>query len=119
MRTRLILVEDNFPIAESLRYLLESGGFDIAGMAGDVTAALGLVETTAFDFALLDIDLRGELVSPVADGARAKGKPVIFLSGYGEIEMLPSHLRELPRLEKPVDSIELFAAIERVLANRD
>ena len=116
MRARLILVEDNFPIAESLRYLLEGGGFEVVGMAGDVATALELVAGTPFEFALLDIDLHGELVSPVADAAAMKQKPVVFLSGYGEIEMLPPHLRELPRLEKPVDSADLFATIARVLA---
>jgi DNA-binding NtrC family response regulator len=116
MRARVILVEDNFPIAESLRYLLESGGFEVVGMAGDVAAALALVAGTPFDFALLDIDLHGELVSPVAEAVVAKRKHVVFLSGYGEIEMVPPHLRELPRLEKPVDSADLFATIDRLLA---
>ena len=111
--TRLIVVEDNFTIANSLKFLLETTSYDVVGMASNVTSALDLVATVAFDLALLDIDLRGERASPVADAIRQRGKPLIFLSGYGEAEILPSHLRHLPRLEKPVDPSELLALIDR------
>ena len=115
-RPRLLVVEDNFPVAEGLRYLLESLGCDVAGMAADVPRALELVERVPFDLVLLDIDLRGEHVEPVATAARRQGKPVIFISGYGEAYLLPAHLRELPRLEKPVEPDRLRAAIDEALA---
>ena len=113
---KILVVEDNFPIADGLKYLLETAGHGVVGMAGNVEDALRLVDATTFDLALLDIDLHGESVSPVAERALKRGKPVIFLSGYGETDMLASDLRELPRLEKPVDPSELLAAIERALA---
>ncbi len=116
MRGRVIVVEDNFPIAESLKYLLVSAGFDVVGMTGDIATASSLVTSVAFDVALLDIDVHGETVAPVADAVRVRGKPVVFLSGYGDTEMLPPHLRELPRLEKPAESAGLFAALEAALA---
>ena len=112
---RLIVVEDSFPVAAGLEYLLQSAGCDVVGKAGDVSTALELVATIAFDVALLDIDLRGEHVAPVAEAVRQRGRPAIFLSGYGEAEMLPPHLRSLPRLEKPVNADELFAAIGRAM----
>jgi DNA-binding response OmpR family regulator len=115
-RPRLIVVEDSFTVANSLKYLLETAGCDVVAMAGNVRAALDLVDTAAFDLALLDIDLHGEQVSPVAEAVRQRGKPVIFLSGYGEAEVLPPHLRALPRLEKPVEEKELLAVIDRALA---
>ena len=62
-------------------------------MAADVPRALELVERVPFDLVLLDIDLRGEHVEPVATAARRRGKPVIFISGYGEAYPLPAHLR--------------------------
>jgi DNA-binding NtrC family response regulator len=113
---RVIVVEDSFPIADGLKYALQSAGCEVVGMAGHVTAALDLIAATSFDVALLDIDLHGEHVAPVADAAIARGKVVIFLSGYGEAEMLPPHLRDLPRLEKPVDPSDLLATIDRVMA---
>jgi DNA-binding response OmpR family regulator len=114
--TRVIVVEDSFPVAEGLRYLLGAAGCVVAGMAGNVGAALDLVAAAQFDLALLDIDLRGEIVTPVAESVLLHDKPLIFLSGYGDEKVLPAHLRALPRLEKPVDSDELLALIERTLS---
>ena len=64
---RLIVIEDSFPIANGLKYLLESVGCNVVGMAGNVAAALDLAATLPFDLALLDIDLHGEHVGPVAE----------------------------------------------------
>lgn len=114
-RPRVLVVEDSFPVADSLKYLLASAGCEVVGMAGSVRAALDLVARAQFDLALLDIDLRGERVTAVAEEVRRRAKPVIFLSGYGDAEILPAHLRVFPRLEKPVDAKELFAVMERVL----
>lgn len=113
---RLIVVEDSFSVADGLKYLLQTVGCDVVGMAGSVRTALDLVATAPFDLALLDIDLHGEHVAPVAEAVRQRGKPVIFLSGYGDEAVLPPHLRALPRLEKPVDPDELLAVIDQVLA---
>ncbi len=112
---RLIVVEDSFPVADGLKYLLQAVGCHVVGMAGSVRTALDLVTTVPFDLALLDIDLHGEHVAPVAEAVRRRGKPVIFLSGYGDEEVLPPDLRALPRLEKPVDPDELLIVIERAL----
>ena len=114
-RARLIVVEDSFPVAQNLKSLLESMPCDVVGMAGDVRRALDLVATARFDLALLDIDLHGEHVGAVADAVLQLGRRVIFLSGYGDADILPAHLRGLPRLEKPVDPDELFAAIGSAL----
>lgn len=114
---RLLIVEDSFPVAAGLECLLESAGCDVVGKAGNVRKALDLVAEVPFDVAILDIDLGGERVTPVAEAIRQRARPLIFLSGYGEDEMLPAGLRSLPRLDKPVDPDALFAAIERALAS--
>ena len=111
-RARVVVVEDSFPVADSLKYLLESGGYEVVGMAGNVRTALELIAAAPFDIAVLDINLRGEHVIPVADAIRKLGKPVIFLSGYGDVGLLPARLRDLPRLEKPVDLEALCRAVE-------
>lgn len=116
LRPRLIVVEDSFPVAQSLKSLLQAMSCDVVGMAGNVQTARDLVATAQFDLALLDIDLHGELATPVAEAVLHQGQPLIFLTGYGDADMLPPHLRALPRLEKPVDSNELFAAIKRALS---
>jgi CheY-like chemotaxis protein len=116
---RIIVVEDSFPVADGLKFLLQTFGCTVAGMAGNVRSALDLVARSAFDVALLDIDLRGEHVTPIAEAVRRRGKPLIFLTGYGDAEILPAHLRALPRLEKPVEPTELLAAIHQALESTD
>jgi DNA-binding NarL/FixJ family response regulator len=118
VRGRFIIVEDSYLVAAGLEYLLSSSDCEVVGKAGSVGAALTLVDTVPFDVAILDIDLHGENVAPVADAIRQSGREVIFLSGYGEADMLPSHLQSLPRLEKPVDPTELFDAIDRALGDQ-
>lgn len=112
---RVIVVEDNFSKAHGLEHLLAAAGCAVVGLAGNVEAALDLVAKSTFDLALLDIDLRGQRVTPVADTVRKRKRPLIFLSGYGDGDVLPKHLRGLPRLEKPIDPGELFQAIELAL----
>lgn len=116
IRARLIVVEDSFPVAQGLKFLVQTMGCEVVGMAGNVQTALELVAATRFDAALLDIDLHGERVTAVADAVLERGIPVIFLSGYGDANMLPAHLQTLPRLEKPVDASQLIAVIDRALA---
>lgn len=116
LRARLIVVEDSFTVAESLKSLLQTVSCDVVGMAGNVQTALDLVASARFDLALLDIDLHGELATAVAEAVLRQGKLVIFLTGYGDADMLPPHLRALPRLEKPVDPNELFAVIAQALS---
>jgi response regulator of citrate/malate metabolism len=59
---RVLVVEDNFVLAESLACLLESAGCEVAGVAGEIHTALTLVNEVPFDIALLDIHLHGKPV---------------------------------------------------------
>jgi len=117
-RPRLLVVEDNFTIAASLRVLLQRFGFDVVGMAGTVATALDLVASRDFDVAVLDIDLHREPVTAVALAVEQRGGSMVFLSGYGDADVLPSRLRAYPRLQKPVDPGTL-AAVLRDVFQRD
>lgn len=109
---RILIVEDNFVLADALRYLL-------AGYEGVVTAIAPTVERAraAFaaepaDVAVLDINLNGASVVPFAEELRAAGVPFVFVTGYGDDpELLPEHLRGLPRLEKPVEADRLVSLL--------
>ena len=59
------------------------------------------------DGALLDVNLRGELVFPAARVMLARGVPVIFSSGYDEAGQFPAEFRDVPRLMKPYDNSAL------------
>jgi hypothetical protein len=72
-------------------------------------------ETEPFDFAVLDINLNGKMVYPLADDLLSRGIPFIFLSAYTSRD-LPERFRDTPRLSKPFDAAILKREIERVAA---
>jgi DNA-binding response OmpR family regulator len=113
-RLRVLIVEDHFAVADSLRLFLENSGFEVTGMAGTVAAATALVERGGFDVAVLDIRLGSASIAPVADRVAADGLPIVFISGYSEADILPEPLRSYPRLSKPCDPAVLAATLRRL-----
>ena len=114
MATRVFIVEDEPLLARGLRRLLVSDGFEIAGCVGSLKSALALSDNIDCDIALLDVNLRGELVTPVADVLRQRGRPIVFLSGYSRSD-LPEVFRDFPFLSKPFDANDLVALIRQNL----
>jgi DNA-binding response OmpR family regulator len=110
----VLIVEDHFAVADSLRMLLENAGFEVAGMAGTLAAAEALVDRGDFDIAILDIRLGSVSIAPVADRVAAAGVPIVFLTGYSEADILPEPLRGHPRLSKPCDPGLLAATLRRL-----
>lgn len=82
---RILIVEDETLIAMMLEELLEELGCRIAGAAATVSQALDCLGTPGrqFDAAVLDVNLGGEKVYPVADALAARGVPFLFATGYG------------------------------------
>lgn len=104
---RVLLVEDEYVIAMDLRAELENAGAVVVGPVGHVDAAIEMVTSGAdLDGAILDINLRGRMVYPVADLLVRRSVPVIFATGYDDIA-IPRRFKSVPRCEKPcnVDSI--------------
>jgi CheY-like chemotaxis protein len=100
----LLVVEDEYMIAIDLVSFLEDLGADVVGPAGSVDEGLQLVEQHGrdVDIALLDVNLRGELVFPVADALAAQGVPIIFTTGYDGM-VLPPPYDGARRCDKPVN----------------
>jgi DNA-binding response OmpR family regulator len=107
---RVLLVEDEFMIAEFIASLLTAHGMTIAGQAGTVAAALVAIETTVIDCAVLDVNLNKDSIAPVADRLAARGISYVFLTGYGRHRLPPGH-EHAPCIGKPVKHDELLAAI--------
>lgn len=81
---RLILVvEDEFIIAMELAEVLEEGGFRVLGPVSTVMAALKLLDQHRPDAAVLDLNLRNEMVTPVAQVLRRMAVPFAIASAYG------------------------------------
>jgi DNA-binding response OmpR family regulator len=111
-RWRVLIVEDEMMIAMMMQDMLEEIGCEVIGPANRVDAALALADAE-IDVALLDVNLAGELVYPVADRLRARGIPIIFLTGYGNIGIDPRY-REAPVLSKPFDLTALEAVLVKL-----
>ena len=109
----VLVVEDQFLIADEMRRVIADLGGEVAGPAPNVAAAQALLEAGAPDVALLDINLDGEQVWQIAHRLRDLGVPVIFATGYEASRIPPAFQRE-PYLDKPVTAKALAAAVERL-----
>lgn len=108
---RILIVEDDSLVAMMLRGILEQMDCAIVGPAARVERALKLVEETAIDGAVLDVNIAGTPVYPVADALSARGVPFIFLTAYGS-PVLPERYRDCRTLTKPIIETRLRAAVE-------
>ncbi|CAD6560207.1 hypothetical protein LMG28727_07066 [Paraburkholderia kirstenboschensis] len=109
---RILVVEDDFFVAQSLCGLIEEAGAKIVGPIGWMDQALKYVESNsdAFDCAVLDVDLHGEKSYAIADWLAARGVRFVFTTGYGADALDPAYAG-YPRCEKPFDPRLLFTAL--------
>ncbi len=100
---RVLIVEDDYFLAEDLKAELESKGAEVVGPAGRVSDALALLANAErLDGAVLDVNLGGEMAYPIADALRAKEIPFVFVTGY-DARFIPAAYADVTRCEKPVD----------------
>lgn len=100
---RLLIVEDELLVARELANALKSEGWEVFGPAGSVEEALKLLENGASpDAAILDINLNGQPVYPVADLLRAQGVPYLFCTGYETVDDNENY-RDSPIVQKPTN----------------
>ena len=111
---RLLVVEDEALIAMLVEALLQEHGHTIVGPAARVAAALKLAESETLDAAVLDVNLAGEPVFPVADVLARRGVPIVFLTGYGRLG-LPEPYQAYAVVEKPIDYERLLTAVDAAL----
>ncbi|MBB4569274.1 response regulator [Rhizobium leucaenae] len=111
---RVLLVEDEGLIAMLTEDMLQDLGCSVAAGASTVAEAIEKVQAGGFDLALLDVDLVGKKVFPVAELLATQGIPFAFASGYGE-SALPEEFRQRPVLPKPFHINELAAALSAAL----
>jgi CheY-like chemotaxis protein len=99
---RLLVVEDEYIIAADLVRELRRVGAEVVGPVRSVGDALSLIEAgEPIDGAVLDINLGGERVYPVADALEAQGVPYVFATGY-HLSSIPAEYADRPHCEKPV-----------------
>jgi two-component system, chemotaxis family, sensor kinase Cph1 len=112
---RVLLVEDNALIAQLAVNLLQGAGATIVGPAARLNVGFELAENEHFDAAMLDIDLDGERVWPIADILVRRNIPFLFVTGFGADLVLSEKYAGRPVLNKPYKRAELVHALEKLM----
>jgi DNA-binding response OmpR family regulator len=104
---RVLIVEDEYFLADDLTRALRALGAEIIGPTGEIDEARRLISVSpAIDGALLDVNVRSELIYPLARDLRARGVPLAFTTGYDKA-WLPPEFLTVPIWEKPLDIQEV------------
>ena len=111
----ILIVEDEPLIAMMLEDFLESLGHVVKASCDNVADALKAVALNGFDVAILDVNLKGENVWPVAAELRQRGVPFVLASG-GHVDPPPPEFAGAPLIEKPFTIDRVSPAIEAALA---
>jgi CheY-like chemotaxis protein len=112
---RILVVEDEYYLADDIVQALRSRGAEVVGPVATVGQAERLLGEGGLDCAILDINLRGEMAYPVADRLADAGIPFLFATGYGS-ESIPKRFRAVPQLQKPVDPELLVSLVPAAVA---
>jgi len=109
---RILVVEDEALIAMALEDILLDLGCTVVGPAASVDAALQLVDGP-LDGALLDVNVKGTLIYPVAEKLAARGVPVALCSGYALTSAIPAPYDTWPQIAKPYNPAMVRHTMER------
>ena len=114
-RCRMLVVEDEFYIADEMAQALQTLGAEVVGPVPTKDKALALLASgETIDAAVLDINLKGHAVYPVADALAERGVPFVFATGYDETAV-PEAYKDVPRWEKPFKPEDLARALPEIV----
>ncbi len=109
---RVLLVEDEMLVALLVEDMLADAGCIVIGPYARVPEALAAAKAEMVDLALLDVNVAGEKVFPVAHALEERGVPFLFLTGYGQAA-LPRNRPDWEAVSKPFGSRELAERLAR------
>jgi DNA-binding response OmpR family regulator len=109
---RILVAEDETLVLMEIEYMLDELGCEIVGPVSTINAALAAIRKDDFDCALLDMNLHGERILPVAEALRAQGVRFILCTGYSKGNGDEAAIKDAPRLTKPFSLQTLRAAMD-------
>jgi CheY-like chemotaxis protein len=109
---RVLLVEDEPLLLLDLQDMVVRMGCQVVASRGDLSAALNQARDAEVDLAVLDVNLGGERIDPVADVLAERGIPFVFASGYADAGIPGQHAHR-PLVQKPYQGEKLHAALMR------
>lgn len=107
---RTLVLEDEYFVADDLKQILRRQGADIVKLSGSVEDALASLRAESFDFALVDINIHGEMTFEVADALLERGLPFAFVTGYNRV-VIPLRFEDVPNWGKPYDDRQIVDGI--------
>jgi DNA-binding LytR/AlgR family response regulator len=112
---RVLVVEDEYFLADDLKTGLEFCGAKVVGPIADLGAAQDQVSRDNFDVAVIDINLHGKLTWSIADELMRGNVPFGFVTGYGA-GSIPERFRYIVRWEKPYEMSKFIEDIRMLCA---
>ena len=109
------MVEDELMIRMLLADMLSELGYTVAAEAAQFDEAIKAAKDAEFDVAILDVNLNGHSIAPVAEALAERGRPFVFATGYG-LQGLPEGFRDRPMLKKPFQMDGLSRTLASALA---
>jgi DNA-binding response OmpR family regulator len=109
---RVLLVEDEYLVASLIEEMLEIAGCIVTGPIPRLAQAVDAADRETCDAAVLDVNLAGERIYPVADILSRRNIPFVFVTGYG---VLPGEYAKRPRLCKPFKMADLLDTLSDIV----
>ena len=109
---RVLLVEDEYLVASLIEEILETAGCIVTGPIPRLAEAVDVADRERCDAAVLDVNLAGERIYPVADILSRRNIPFVFVTGYG---VLPGEYANRPRLCKPFKMVDLLDTLSDIV----
>jgi DNA-binding response OmpR family regulator len=114
---RIFIVEDEYFLADDIGRACRALGADIAGPVGDLNDALSILhDGSVLDAAVLDVNIRSEMIFPVARELKARNVPFLFTTGYDKVTISPE-FHDVPILEKPIDMPAMAQRLAALIAD--
>ena len=113
--SRILVVEDEYLIRMLLEDMLTDLGYEVAAAVGTIAEASDLAAKGDFNAAVLDVNLDGQEIYPVAEILAKRGLPFVFVTGYGENSLIDPY-RHRPALQKPFQIEQLKTVLNGLLA---
>lgn len=114
---RILVVEDEYFLADDIRNTLRGLGAEIVGPVGHLEDALKILhDGSILDAAVLDVNIRSERIFPIARELKARNVPFVFTTGYDKIIVGPE-FQDVPLLEKPIDLPAMAQKLAELIAD--
>ncbi|MCF7794458.1 MAG: response regulator [Candidatus Cloacimonetes bacterium] len=114
---QVLIVEDEFIIAQAMQYDLEMSGFTVCGIAATGDDAIRIAEQNKLDLILMDVNLNGDLdgIDTAKRILKTQQPEIIFMTGYesSDIEERVKQLKYTAFLNKPIDVEMILPLIKK------